>query len=58
MDVIAVGLADGRIIVHNLKFDETIVDFAQVSYLQFFCLLLDIIYFIGLGTSDINLVPY
>ncbi|KAG7161754.1 WD repeat-containing protein 36-like [Homarus americanus] len=28
-DVIAVGLANGRIILHNLKFDETVVDFKQ-----------------------------
>ena len=29
MDVAAVGLEDGRIVVHNLKFDETIVTFTQ-----------------------------
>ncbi|KAK7069049.1 WD repeat-containing protein 36 [Halocaridina rubra] len=28
-DVIAVGLFNGRIILHNLKFDETVVDFKQ-----------------------------
>ncbi|XP_045623535.2 WD repeat-containing protein 36 [Procambarus clarkii] len=28
-DVMAVGLANGRIILHNLKFDETVVDFKQ-----------------------------
>jgi U3 small nucleolar RNA-associated protein 21 len=29
VDVTAVGLSDGRIILHNLKFDETIVEFVQ-----------------------------
>lgn len=29
LDVIAVGLEDGRIILHNIKFDETVVDFKQ-----------------------------
>ncbi|XP_022111358.1 WD repeat-containing protein 36-like [Acanthaster planci] len=29
VDVVAVGLEDGRIIVHNLKYDETIVTFTQ-----------------------------
>ncbi|XP_065339194.1 WD repeat-containing protein 36 [Cloeon dipterum] len=28
-DVVAIGLVDGRIIVHNLKFDHTVIDFAQ-----------------------------
>lgn len=28
-DVMAIGLADGRIILHNLKFDETVVEFKQ-----------------------------
>lgn len=30
IDVVAFGLADGRIILHNLRFDKTIVDFSQV----------------------------
>lgn len=29
MDVIAIGLADGQIIIHNLKFDETVMKFRQ-----------------------------
>lgn len=29
IDVVAVGLANGRIIVHNLKFDKTVVEFNQ-----------------------------
>lgn len=29
LDVIAIGLKDGRIILHNIKFDETVVDFQQ-----------------------------
>ncbi|XP_059477355.1 WD repeat-containing protein 36 [Neocloeon triangulifer] len=29
LDVVAVGLFDGRILVHNLKYDETIIDFSQ-----------------------------
>ncbi|CAH1373221.1 unnamed protein product [Tenebrio molitor] len=29
LDVIAVGLASGKIILHNLKFDETIMEFTQ-----------------------------
>lgn len=28
-DVIGIGLANGRIILHNLKFDETVVEFKQ-----------------------------
>lgn len=27
VDVVAVGLEDGRILVHNIKFDETLVSF-------------------------------
>ena len=29
VDVVAIGLADGQIVLHNLKFDETIVKFTQ-----------------------------
>lgn len=29
IDVIAVGLADGRTILHNIKYDETIMHFQQ-----------------------------
>lgn len=29
MDVIAVGLVSGYIIVHNIKFDETLMKFQQ-----------------------------
>lgn len=29
LDVVGVGLGDGRIILHNLKFDETIIEFKQ-----------------------------
>ncbi|RHY32767.1 hypothetical protein DYB32_002266 [Aphanomyces invadans] len=29
VDVVAIGLADGRIFVHNLKFDETLMQFVQ-----------------------------
>ncbi|XP_014271502.1 WD repeat-containing protein 36 [Halyomorpha halys] len=29
VDVFAIGLSNGRIILHNLKFDETVVDFKQ-----------------------------
>ncbi|KAJ8961645.1 hypothetical protein NQ314_005897 [Rhamnusium bicolor] len=29
IDVVAVGLSTGRIIIHNLKFDETIMEFTQ-----------------------------
>lgn len=29
VDVVAVGLADGRVILHNIKFDETIVTFTH-----------------------------
>lgn len=29
MDVIAVGLVTGHIIVHNIKFDETLMKFQQ-----------------------------
>lgn len=29
LDVVAVGLVDGKIILHNLKFDETIMEFQQ-----------------------------
>lgn len=29
IDVVAIGLADGQIILHNLKFDETIMKFRQ-----------------------------
>lgn len=29
IDVAAIGLANGRIILHNLKYDETILEFAQ-----------------------------
>ncbi|XP_072173327.1 WD repeat-containing protein 36-like [Diadema setosum] len=29
VDVVAIGLANGKIIVHNIKFDETIVTFTQ-----------------------------
>ncbi|KAK9504785.1 hypothetical protein O3M35_008971 [Rhynocoris fuscipes] len=29
LDVVGVGLADGRIILHNLKYDKTIVHFSQ-----------------------------
>lgn len=29
IDVIAVGLEDGRIIIHNLKYDETVMTFSQ-----------------------------
>lgn len=31
VDVVAVGLADGRIIVHNLRFDETVTSFSHVD---------------------------
>jgi U3 small nucleolar RNA-associated protein 21 len=30
VDVVAFGLADGRIILHNLKFDKTLMEFSQV----------------------------
>ena len=29
MDVVAVGLQSGKVIVHNLKFDETVMSFTQ-----------------------------
>ena len=29
VDVVAIGLADGRIILHNLRFDETLMTFTQ-----------------------------
>ena len=29
MDVIAIGLNDGRILLHNVKYDETVVHFKQ-----------------------------
>lgn len=29
MDVVAVGLITGRIILHNLKYDETVLEFVQ-----------------------------
>ncbi|KAK7486461.1 hypothetical protein BaRGS_00022262 [Batillaria attramentaria] len=29
VDVVAVGLGDGRIIIHNIKFDETVMKFTQ-----------------------------
>lgn len=29
VDVVAVGLSDGHIILHNIKFDETITKFVQ-----------------------------
>ena len=29
MDVVAIGLADGRIVLHNLRFDETLMTFTQ-----------------------------
>lgn len=29
MDVVAVGLVSGHIIVHNIKFDETLMKFQQ-----------------------------
>lgn len=29
LDVVAVGLANGRIILHNIKFDETVLEFMQ-----------------------------
>lgn len=29
IDVIAVGLSNGRVILHNLKFDETVMEFTQ-----------------------------
>ena len=29
VDVLAIGLADGRIILHNLKHDKTVMDFKQ-----------------------------
>lgn len=31
LDVIAIGLENGRIILHNLKYDETVMDFTQVD---------------------------
>ena len=31
VDVVAVGLADGRIVVHNLRFDATVTEFHQAS---------------------------
>ena len=29
VDVVGVGLSDGRIVLHNLKFDETLITFNQ-----------------------------
>ena len=29
MDVIAVGLSDGRAVLHNIRYDEKIVEFKQ-----------------------------
>ena len=29
MDVIAVGLSDGRVVLHNIRYDEKIVEFKQ-----------------------------
>ena len=29
VDVIGVGLENGKIIIHNIKFDETIMSFSQ-----------------------------
>lgn len=29
MDVIAIGLANGHVYLHNLRYDETVVDFQQ-----------------------------
>ena len=29
MDVVAVGLSDGRVLLHNLRYDETVVQFKQ-----------------------------
>jgi U3 small nucleolar RNA-associated protein 21 len=29
IDVVGVGLENGRIVLHNLKFDETILSFTQ-----------------------------
>lgn len=29
MDVVAVGLVSGHIIIHNIKFDETLMKFQQ-----------------------------
>jgi U3 small nucleolar RNA-associated protein 21 len=29
VDVVAVGLANGQIVLHNLKFDETVMKFTQ-----------------------------
>ena len=29
MDVVAVGLASGQIVLHNLRFDETLMQFQQ-----------------------------
>lgn len=37
LDVVGVGLADGRAVLHNLRFDETVVTFANAA---------------GLGASD------
>ncbi|CAK5040589.1 unnamed protein product [Aphanomyces euteiches] len=31
VDVVAIGLADGRIFIHNLKFDTTLMNFSQRS---------------------------
>lgn len=31
LDVIGVGLADGRALVHNIKFDETLMEFYNVA---------------------------
>ena len=29
VDVIAIGLSDGRVVLHNIRYDETIVEFKQ-----------------------------
>ena len=29
MDVVGVGLADGRILLHNVKYDETVLQLCQ-----------------------------
>ena len=29
IDVIAVGLADGRVVLHNIRYDETLITFTQ-----------------------------
>eukprot|EP01095_Lingulamoeba_sp_RSL-Kostka_P015880 TRINITY_DN7485_c0_g2_i1.p1 TRINITY_DN7485_c0_g2~~TRINITY_DN7485_c0_g2_i1.p1 ORF type:complete len:348 (+),score=82.04 TRINITY_DN7485_c0_g2_i1:154-1197(+) len=38
LDVVGIGLQDGRIIIHNLKFDETITTFTHINGGEITCL--------------------